>query len=101
VFFGMQGAVVQMAAAEFLVEAVVRRFPGEVTVLALGPLTNIALAMQLDSRFSESLVRWQSARRVGSATNRIQRVLFGMRIRTLGPFAPTMALRRKRSLFSR
>ncbi|EIE27835.1 hypothetical protein COCSUDRAFT_83455 [Coccomyxa subellipsoidea C-169] len=35
-------------AAEFIVQTV-RENPGEVSILALGPLTNIAIAMQLDS----------------------------------------------------
>jgi purine nucleosidase len=42
-------------AANFLVQQV-RRHPGEVTIIAAGPLTNIALAVRLDPRFS-SLAR--------------------------------------------
>lgn len=38
-------------AADFLVREV-HRFPGEVTVMALGPLTNIALAVRLDDDFA-------------------------------------------------
>src|ERR1700691_3730573 len=38
-------------AAEFLVHQV-RRFPGEVSIVALGPFTNIALAAKLDESFA-------------------------------------------------
>ena len=38
-------------AAAFLVRKV-REFPGEVTILALGPFTNLALASRLDDRFA-------------------------------------------------
>lgn len=39
------------AAANFLVRKV-REFPGEVTILALGPMTNLALAVRLDDKFA-------------------------------------------------
>jgi inosine-uridine nucleoside N-ribohydrolase len=40
-------------AAEFLVQQV-RRYPGEVSIVALGPFTNIALAAKLDEGFAAS-----------------------------------------------
>jgi purine nucleosidase len=39
-------------AADFLVREV-RKYPGEVTVMGLGPLTNIALAVRLDDDFAK------------------------------------------------
>ena len=39
----------------------VRAHPGEISVLALGPLTNIALAMQLDAQLAPQLVRTSSS----------------------------------------
>ncbi len=40
-------------AATFLVRKV-REFPGEVTVLAMGPFTNLALASRLDDAFART-----------------------------------------------
>jgi inosine-uridine nucleoside N-ribohydrolase len=41
------------AAADFLVRKV-REFPGKVTILAMGPFTNLALACRLDDHFAEN-----------------------------------------------
>ena len=41
-------------AIEFLVETV-RKNPGQVTILAIGPLTNIAMAMRLDTTFARNV----------------------------------------------
>ncbi|WP_170324783.1 nucleoside hydrolase [Ruegeria arenilitoris] len=50
------GANHDMSAAEFLVDTA-RRHMGELVVCAVGPLTNIALAMQLDPEFSRNISR--------------------------------------------
>ncbi|KAI4310540.1 hypothetical protein MLD38_035512 [Melastoma candidum] len=42
---------IEKTAAEFLVDKV-SEFPGEVSVLALGPLTNVAMAIKRDSSFA-------------------------------------------------
>lgn len=47
---------IEKSAAEFLVDKV-SEYPGEVSVLALGPLTNIALAIKKDSSFSSKVKR--------------------------------------------
>ncbi|KFK36524.1 hypothetical protein AALP_AA4G135500 [Arabis alpina] len=44
----------EKGAAEFLVDKV-SEFPGEVTILALGPLTNLALAIKRDSSFASNV----------------------------------------------
>lgn len=49
-----KGKAIQQSAVEFLVEQA-KLHPGEVTVVALGPLTNIALAVQLDPSFAENI----------------------------------------------
>ena len=48
------------SAADFLVDTVAKQ-PGDITVLALGPLTNIAIAMQRDPSFAEHVVRRSSS----------------------------------------
>lgn len=45
-----------ISAAEFMVRAV-RSHPGEVTIIALGALTNISLAMKMDTTFSKNVGR--------------------------------------------
>ncbi|XP_010505163.1 PREDICTED: uridine nucleosidase 1-like [Camelina sativa] len=46
----------EISAAEFLDEKV-SEYPGEVTILALGPLTNLALAIKRDSSFASKVKR--------------------------------------------
>lgn len=46
----------EKSAAEFLVDKV-NEYPGEISVLALGPLTNIALAIKRDSSFASKVKR--------------------------------------------
>ncbi|VFQ79762.1 unnamed protein product [Cuscuta campestris] len=47
---------VDKSAAEFLVDNV-SKYPGEVSILALGPLTNLALAVKRDSSFANKVKR--------------------------------------------
>uniref|UniRef100_A0A0D2ZTZ8 Inosine/uridine-preferring nucleoside hydrolase domain-containing protein n=1 Tax=Brassica oleracea var. oleracea TaxID=109376 RepID=A0A0D2ZTZ8_BRAOL len=49
-----EGQPIEKSAPEFLVEQA-KLHPGEITVVALGPLTNIALAVQLDPEFSKNV----------------------------------------------
>ncbi|XP_062117565.1 uridine nucleosidase 1 isoform X1 [Humulus lupulus] len=51
-----KGKKIEKHASEFLVDKV-SEYPGEVSVLALGPLTNIALAIKRDSSFAKNLKR--------------------------------------------
>ncbi|KZV55056.1 putative uridine nucleosidase 1 [Dorcoceras hygrometricum] len=46
----------EKTASEFLVEEV-SKYPGEVSILALGPLTNLALAIKRDSSFASKVKR--------------------------------------------
>ncbi len=55
----LQGIAVETPAATFIAD-MVRAHPGEISILALGPLTNIALAMQLDAQLAPQLVRASS-----------------------------------------
>ncbi|KAK9291092.1 hypothetical protein L1049_009279 [Liquidambar formosana] len=47
---------IEKSASEFLVDKV-SEYPGEVSILALGPLTNLALAIKRDSSFASKLKR--------------------------------------------
>lgn len=49
-----KGKPIEQSATDFLIEQA-RRYPGEVTVVALGPLTNIALAIQGDPEFAKNI----------------------------------------------
>jgi inosine-uridine nucleoside N-ribohydrolase len=46
-------AKVDVSAAQFMVEQV-RKYPGKVSIFAAGALTNIALAVRMDSKFAGS-----------------------------------------------
>jgi inosine-uridine nucleoside N-ribohydrolase len=65
------GKAIEMSAAEFIV-ATARRYPGEVTLIAVGRLTNLALALALEPRLptlvKEVVVMGGSASARGNVT---------------------------------
>ena len=58
------GRALPISAAQFIVESAAK-WPGEVVVLALGPLTNVALALHLKPDLPALLVRVQDGHRAG------------------------------------
>lgn len=52
--FAKTKAMESQGAIDFLVKTVMAQ-PGQVTILALGPLTNIAMAMRMEARFAASV----------------------------------------------
>jgi len=49
-----KGKALDMTAAEFIVEQIMAN-PGEITLVPIGPLTNIALALRLEPRITEAV----------------------------------------------
>lgn len=49
-----QGKALDMTAAQFIIDRVMRS-PGEITLVPIGPLTNIALALRLEPRIAENV----------------------------------------------
>lgn len=65
----VQGLRHESNAAQFIVDACARQ-PGEVHILALGPLTNIAMAAKLDAQLGQKLVTaWTCICIMNSAAN--------------------------------
>ena len=58
--FAVQGQKHSLDAAQFIARAAAEH-PGKVVVLALGPLTNIALAFKVNTDVDKNLVRHQLA----------------------------------------
>jgi uridine nucleosidase len=54
--YHLQGRKLDKSAAQFIVDTV-NASPGEVSILALGPLTNLALAFQLDPKAAQNMAR--------------------------------------------
>jgi inosine-uridine nucleoside N-ribohydrolase len=59
------GPTTAQSAAQFLVE-ITAAHPGEITVVAIGPMTNLALALRLDPAFAENVA--EIVMMAGSAT---------------------------------
>ncbi|MDH3423660.1 MAG: nucleoside hydrolase, partial [Gemmatimonadota bacterium] len=74
------GAPLDVSAAEFIVE-MARRHPGEITLLPIGPLTNIALALAIEPRLPELIrevvLMGGSARTEGNVTPVAEANVFG------------------------
>lgn len=51
-----RGKIIELSAAEFIVETVLAH-PGEITLMPIGPLTNIALALRLQPRIAALVKR--------------------------------------------
>ncbi|QIQ06111.1 nucleoside hydrolase [Streptomyces liangshanensis] len=65
------GPTTDVTAAEYLVE-LAAAFPGEISVLAIGPMTNLALALRLDPGFAKNVA--EIVMMAGSATGYAQNI---------------------------